>query len=150
MASSTPTSRTSHSISSSAVSTASSIPNYSFSMHSTSTTNSSSHSNAVINHSLANQISSKYDFGHSTGTASLHSSQTSSASSLSNSNYIQATNNMYNNVKSETNTNYDWQNGYFNASYGSAIAPSAATVSHSVSDLASYHHIQAAKLMATS
>lgn len=61
----------------------------------------------------------------------------------------------YGNVKSESNSNYDYmnsclQNNYFNSSYGAAIGGSAAGGAHSVSDLTSYHHIQAAKLMATS
>lgn len=160
LAPTTPTSR-SHSISSASVSSASSHPHYSFSMHSTpSTTHSpSTHSNAATNHSMSQQ-SAKYDFGHSTGNPSIHSSQNSSASSLTgNTNYMHAAaNNLqsqlsYGNVKTETNpsSNYDYmnnclQNGYFNASYGTGIAASMAAVP----DLASYHHIQAAKLMATS
>lgn len=155
----TPTTR-SHSISSSSVSSVSSHPHYSFSMHSTPTTNSpSTHSNAGTNHSMSNQ-SAKYDFGHSIGPPSIHSSHSSSAASslTGNSNYMHAANNLqtqlsYGNVKSETNpsSNYDYmnnclQNGYFNASYGTGIAGSTAAVP----DLASYHHIQAAKLMATS
>lgn len=160
LTSTTPTTR-SHSISSSSVSSATSIPHYSFSMHSTATTNSpSTHTNAVTNHSLSNQIPSKYDFGHTGTGASLHSTQSTSAP---NTNYIHSANNLqtqlpYSNVKSETNSttsNYDYmnnfvQNGYFNSSYGTAITGSPAAVTHPVSDLASYHHIQAAKLMATS
>lgn len=62
----------------------------------------------------------------------------------------------YGSVKSESNANYDYMNSclsnsYFNSSYGAAaIGGSAAVGGHSVSDLTSYHHIQAAKLMATS
>lgn len=153
--SSTPTSR-SHSISSSSTSSASAL-HHSYSMHSTSTTNSpTSHTNAPSNHSLIGQtvIPSKYDFGQS----ALHSSQTSSANIVNNSNYIHSANNLqnYSNVKSESNagTNFDYmnsclQNGYFNSSYG-AITSSTASATHPVSDLSSYHHIQAAKLMATS
>lgn len=164
--SSTPTSR-SHSISSSSTSSASAVHHHPYSMHSTSTTNSpSSHTNTPSNHSLIGQtvIPSKYDFGHNTSSA-LHNTQTSSANLSSNlttnSNYIHSTNNLqtplsYSNVKSESNTgtNFDYmnsclQNGYFNSSYG-AISSSSTTAAHPVSDLSSYHHIQAAKLMATS
>lgn len=166
LSSTTPTTRT-HSLSSSSISSVSSaMPHYSFS----STTNTpTTHSNAITNHSLSSQsvIPSKYDFGHSTTAGSIHSSQPSSASSLTsnlsaNSNYMHAANNLqsqlsYSNVKSESNvtSNYDYmnsclQNGYFNSSYGTAISGSPATASHPVSDLTSYHHIQAAKLMATS
>lgn len=161
----TPTTR-SHSISSSSTSSASAI-HHSYSLHSTSITNSpTSHTNAPSNHSLIGQtvIPSKYDFGHSTSSA-LHNSQTASANLNSNltnnSNYIHSANNLqtplpYSNVKSESNSgaNFDYmnsclQNGYFNSSYG-AITNASATTSHPVSDLSSYHHIQAAKLMATS
>lgn len=162
--SNTPTSR-SHSISSSSTSSASAI-HHAYSMHSTSTTNSpSSHTNAPSNHSLIGQttIPSKYDFSHNTSSALHHSSQNSSANLstnlTANSNYIHSSNNLqsslpYSNVKSESNSNFDYmnsclQNGYFNSSYGS-IAGSSASASHPVSDLSSYHHIQAAKLMATS
>lgn len=161
--SSTPTSR-SHSISSSSTSSASAIHHHSaYSMHSTSTTNSpTSHTNAPTNHSLIGQsiIPTKYDFGHTT-----HTSQASTANLTTNlstnTNYIHSANNLqtplsYSNVKSESNTgsNFDYmnsclQNGYFNSSYG-AITSSTASASHPVSDLSSYHHIQAAKLMATS
>lgn len=165
--SSTPTSR-SHSISSSSTSSASAVHHHPYSMHSTSTTNSpTSHTNASSNHSLIGQtvIPSKYDFGHNTSSA-LHNTQTSSANLSSNlttnNNYggIHSTNNLqtplsYGNVKSESNagTNFDYmnsclQNGYFNSSYGAIT--SSATATHPVSDLSSYHHIQAAKLMATS
>lgn len=157
--SSTPTSR-SHSISSSSTSSASAI-HHSYSMHSTPTTNSSTaHTNASTNHSLIGQtvIPSKYDFGHNTSNA-LHNSQTPS-NLTSNTNYIHSTNNLqtslsYGNVKSESNsTNFDYmnsclQNGYFNSSYGAITSPST-SATHPVSDLSSYHHIQAAKLMATS
>lgn len=162
--SSTPTSR-SHSISSSSTSSASAIHHSAYSMHSTSTTNSPTshtHTNATTNHSLIGQtvIPSKYDFGHNASNA-LHNSQNSSANLTNNSNYIHSANNLqaplsYGNVKSESNpsTNYDYmnsclQNGYFNSSYG-AITSSTASATHPVSDLSSYHHIQAAKLMATS
>lgn len=161
--SNTPTSR-SHSISSSSTSSASVLHHHpTYSMHSTSTTNSpTSHTNAPSNHSLIGQtvIPTKYDFGHNT-----HGSQTSTANLTSNltanSNYIHSANNLqtplsYNNVKSESNagSNFDYmnsclQNGYFNSSYG-AITSSSASATHPVSDLSSYHHIQAAKLMATS
>lgn len=168
---STPTSR-SHSISSSSTSSASAI-HHPYSMHSTSTTTNSpsSHTNASSNHSLIGQttIPSKYDFAHNASSA-LHSSQTSSSSSsvnlsgnlTANSNYMHSSNNLqtslpYSNVKSESNTNFDYmnsclQNGYFNSSHHSygAITNPSATTSHPVSDLSSYHHIQAAKLMATS
>lgn len=136
-------------------------------MNSTSTTNSpTSHTNASTNHSLIGQtvIPSKYDFGSS---VSLHTTQSSSTGNhnnnlTGNSNYMHTTNNLqtqlpYSNVKSESNAtnNYDYmnsclQNGYFNSSYGAAIGSSPAAPTHSVSDLTSYHHIQAAKLMATS
>lgn len=63
-------------------------------------------------------------------------------------------------VKSETNAaNYDYMNsclqsGYFNSSFGSLGGTASAATTHSVADLAGYHHqhnvIQAAKLMATS
>lgn len=159
--SSTPTSR-SHSISSSSTSSASAIHHHpTYSMHSTSTTNSpTSHTNAPSNHSLIGQtvIPTKYDFGHTT-----HTSQTSTANLTpnltSNTNYIHSNNLQtplsYSNVKSESNgSNFDYmnsclQNGYFNSSYG-GITSSSASSTHPVSDLSSYHHIQAAKLMATS
>lgn len=147
---------------------------HSYSMHSTSTTNSpTSHtSSAPSNHSLLGQtvIPSKYDFCSSVTSSPLQNPQTSTANLTSNlttnSNYIHSTNNLqtplsYGNVKSESNagSNFDYmnsclQNGYFNSSYGaissSAAAAAAASATHPVSDLSSYHHIQAAKLMATS
>lgn len=161
--SSTPTSR-SHSISSSSTSSASAAVHHHPYMHSTSSTNSpTSHTNASSNHSLIGQtvIPSKYDFGHNTSLNTQTSSANLSSNLTANSNYIHSTNNLqtpltYSNVKSESNTgtNFDYmnsclQNGYFNSSYG-AITSTPTSATHPVSDLSSYHHIQAAKLMATS
>lgn len=139
-----------------------------YSMSSTSTTNSPT-SHITQNNSLIAQslLPSKYDFVG--GSTALHASPTSVASSHSNHNsslssntsFMSSPNNLqapvmpYGNVKSETNSNYDYmnsclQNSYFNSSYGAAIGGSATGGGHSVSDLTSYHHIPAAKLMATS
>lgn len=127
-----------------------------------STANTSIISGSPVSSALTSQtiIPSKYEFSHS---ALLHGDNNfptnNNLNNNSTGNYLQSQL-AYGNVKSETNPNYDYMNsclqsGYFNSSFGTIGGTAATTTaSHSVADLASYHHqhnvIQAAKLMATS
>lgn len=116
-------------------------------------------------HSSQTIIPSKYEFTHSPlihGGESHLTNNNIAAAAANNSNstnYIPSQL-AYGSVKSEANaSSFDYmnnclQNGYFNGSFGALSGTAPTTTSHSVADLAGYHHqhnvIQAAKLMATS
>lgn len=119
-------------------------------MHSSSSASISSHThpnNTPLTYTAGLNPTAKYDLS-SHNSPHIHSTAASTylhPNNLSQSSYG-------NNVKSESNSNYDYMNNCIQGGYfGSSFTPASV---HPASELAGYHHqhnvIQAAKLMASS